>query len=354
MRKFAIYLPQFHEIEENNIWWGKGFTEWVNVKAAKPLYKSHMQPKRPLNDNYYDLLNKETVIWQNELMKEYGIDGFIYYHYYFNGKLLLEKPAENLLCWEDINQPFFFCWANHPWIKSWKGSREIIMPLEYGTEDDWEKHFQYLLPFFKDDRYEKKNNKPIFMIYNPDFDEKIEMFSYFEKRCIEEGFAGICIIETFNGYTSSFEKFEKMMSSQTEYIFYREPSIAQSRYVEKHDIIWLMSRIPKKIKRQPLIIRGSDLMEQKILNEPMGKNVIHGLWFEWDNTPRHKERGYVITPYTKEQFDKYMNLIKDEELLVINAWNEWAEGMMIEPTVEDGYKYLNWLKEWRNDTNRIE
>lgn len=113
MRLFAFNLPQFHSIPENDEWWGKGFTEWVNVKNAKPLYKGHVQPVHPLNGNYHNLLDKSTMEWQTELLKQYGLTGMIYYHYYFCGKLLLEKPVENLLGWKDIDQPFFFCWANH-------------------------------------------------------------------------------------------------------------------------------------------------------------------------------------------------------------------------------------------------
>ena len=105
MKIFSFFLPQFHSIPENDDWWGKGFTEWTNVKSAKPLYYGHEQPQVPLNDNYYNLLKRETVEWQTKLMHEYHLDGMIYYHYYFKGKMLLEKPAENLLKWKDINQP---------------------------------------------------------------------------------------------------------------------------------------------------------------------------------------------------------------------------------------------------------
>lgn len=148
MKKFAFYLPQFHTIPENDEWWGVGFTEWTKVKSDVPLYKGHIQPIHPYNDNCYNLLDKGTVVWQNNLMHEYGIDGMIYYHYYFKGRKLLEKPVENLLIWKDINQPFFFCWANHDWNRFWQGTKEILVKQEYGTKDDWEEHFQYLLPFF--------------------------------------------------------------------------------------------------------------------------------------------------------------------------------------------------------------
>ena len=136
-----------------------------NSISNPTLYKNHLQPKLPLNDNYYNLLDKETVEWQTKLMKKYHVDGLIYYHYYFKGKLLLEKPAENLLKWKDIDQPFFFCWANHSWFRSWEGSKKLLVKQKYGNKEDWEKHFQYLLPFFIDARYEKKDGKPLFMVF---------------------------------------------------------------------------------------------------------------------------------------------------------------------------------------------
>lgn len=119
---------------------GKGFTEWTNVKKARPLFKGHIQPIHPLNNNYYNLMDKGTVEWQTQLMKKYGLTGMIYYHYYFCGKKLLEKPAENLLKWKDIEQPFFFCWANHSWRKTWNGTSELLVEQTYGNEKEWEEH----------------------------------------------------------------------------------------------------------------------------------------------------------------------------------------------------------------------
>ena len=215
MRIFSFYLPQYHEIPENNEWWGKGFTEWTNVRKAKPLFKGHIQPLHPLNDNYYDLMDKRTVEWQTRLMKEYGLTGMIYYHYYFCGKKLLEKPTENLLKWKDIDQPFFFCWANHSWKKTWNGTSELLIEQTYGDECDWEEHFQYLLPFFKDDRYEKINNKPVFMFFISQFEKKQDIVKYFNKRCKESGFNGIYII-----YGAMYKKDLKPAHSDVEEIWY--------------------------------------------------------------------------------------------------------------------------------------
>ena len=156
----AFYLPQFHRIPENDKWWGEGFTEWTNTKSSKPLFKGHDQPKEPLNDNYYNLLDKDTRKWQGELAKKYGIYAFCYYHYWFNGKLLLQKPIEKMLNQNEPNLPFCMCWANEPWSRSWDGrEKEVIMPQAYGEKKQWKKHFDYLLPFFKDTRYIKVGNK---------------------------------------------------------------------------------------------------------------------------------------------------------------------------------------------------
>lgn len=356
MKIFAFYLPQFHEIEENNKWWGEGFTEWTNVKKAKPLFKNHIQPKEPLNNNYYNLLDKETIIWQTSLIHKYGVDGFVYYHYYFEGKLLLEKPAENLLRNKNIKQPFFFCWANHDWNRSWNGSKEVLMKQTYGKENEWEKHFQYLLPFFKDERYEKNNNMPLFMVFNSDFEEKNKMFEYFNNRSIEEGFNGIYIIETFldskYNWPNDLKEQISSMSKYTKKILLREPNTALDIYNTK--LIYKPVKIYNYLRRTinhvfgghiPSIYSGNLLYNIILKNTPNNDKILHSIFFEWDNTPRHKERGYIITPPSYKKFISYIDKMKNEEYLFINAWNEWAEGMMLEPTKNNEYKYLEWLKE---------
>lgn len=355
MKWFAYYLPQFHETEENNEWWGKGFTEWTHVNAAKPLIKGHLQPIKPKDDNYYNLMDKNTVEWQTSLMKEYGIDGLVYYHYYFCGKKLLNKPAENLLKWTDINQPFFFCWANHSWYKAVDGVKNLLIEQKYGGEKEWEEHFLYLLPFFKDARYEKRNNKPVFMLFI-NFPEKKDLFNYFDRRCREEGFDGICLIESFMKASrkNSFDLFKEDVTKQTELICLRQPDVARTTLARKRR--FLPVRVYKKIKRI-LTLKGviksldkfSGQKFYKIMQRNICKyeNVCHGVFFSWDNTPRHKYRGFMITPPKKEQFMQYADKLKSSEYVFINAWNEWAEGMILEPTEHNGFKYLEWIKEWK-------
>lgn len=354
MRFFSFYLPQFHEIPENNEWWGEGFTEWTNVKKAQPLFKGHKQPLHPLDNNFYDLMDEKTVVWQTDLLHRYRVDGFIYYHYYFEGKLLLEKPAENLLKNKLIDQPFFFCWANHPWKRSWEGKQTILIEQTYGGKESWEKHFQYLLPFFKDERYEKKDNKPLFMIFQPIFEEKNDMMNYFNERCKEEGFAGIAVIDTTqNIYNEGFKQYKEHHCDTTEYVLHREPGHGQSVLTHTHPIdvfvkkcrVYLWNHF--KIGKYVVTYSGDKIMKEIIKYKSPFKNSLKGLFFEWDNTSRHEYRGYIIKPISKKMFERFMESIKDQDYLFINAWNEWCEGMILEPTVENSYKYLEWIKEWR-------
>lgn len=350
MRIFAFYLPQYHEIPENNQWWGKGFTEWTNVKKAKPLFKGHVQPLHPLNNNYYNLMEKDTVEWQTRLMKDYGLTGMIYYHYYFCGRKLLEKPAENLLQWKDIEQPFFFCWANHSWKKTWNGTSELLVEQTYGNEKDWEEHFQYLLPFFQDGRYEKINNKPVFMLFDSFFPAKKEIVSYFDKRCKDYGFKGIFIVNTALGI-----KDLKINDSNVEEIWHlREPITSVLIFFDSLKSIpyRIVNTLKKKIFSKHVFRYNGD----ELLKDRTGYNIgcpnIPGVLFGWDNTPRHGSRGDIVTAPSKETFMKYMDSIKDSEYVFVNAWNEWCEGMILEPTEEYGYRYLEWIKEWTDKNDK--
>lgn len=361
MKIYAYYLPQFHSIPENDLWWGKGFTEWTNVRKATPLYKGHIQPKHPLNNNYYCLDNVETLEWQSKLMELYKVDGLIFYHYYFTGKKLLEKPCEMLLNNKNIHINYFFCWANHSWYRSWEGSKKLLLEQKYGTKKDWEKHFKYLLPFFKDDRYQKKNNMPLLMVFNSDFEEKKKMFDFFNEKCIENGFDGICVIETFKSYNQNeLNKFYKTLSNCTKYVHLREPDSSQQKYITSIKNFHI--RVYNKLKtilgnnnfKFIKIYDGNKLFKIMTKKYTFDNKIIRGAFFEWDNTPRHSYRGYIITPPSKSNFMKYMDSIKNDEFLFINAWNEWCEGMMLEPTEENKFKYLEWIKEWKDkNENRI-
>lgn len=354
MKIITYYLPQFHEIEENNKWWGKGFTEWTNIKNSKKLYSKHVQPKKPLNKNYYNLLNKEIVEWQTNLAIKYGIYGFCYYHYWFNGRKILEKPAENLLNWKDINQKFCFCWANHSWRKTWNGTNQILLEQLYGNEKEWEDHFNYLLKFFKDPRYIKIDNKPLLMLFRskeiPRLDERIKFYTEESKK---NGFAGIFIIESLN------LKKEYKKSKFSSAVVLREPNIG---IVSSNYFLRFMYKIKRMFKKnylkKPMIFNFNNITEnslnyaRKYVNKLKNNEVIFlGSFTSWDNTPRHERRGFVIENGTPEKFKTYLlkqkKLMKENkiEYMFLNAWNEWAEGMYLEPDEEYKYGYLEAIKE---------
>ena len=347
-KMIAFHLPQYHTFPENDEWWGKGFTEWVNVKKAVPLFEGHNQPRVPLNNNYYDLSIIETLQEQMDLAEKYGLYGFCFYHYWFNGKLLLEKPIENLK-YLSHKIPYCFCWANEPWTRSWDGnSKDVIMPQYYGAEKEWEQHFKYLLPFFKDDYYIKENGKPFLVIYRtnsvPNCNKMIE---YWDKRCVEEGFSGIYIVEEMNSfqkrkYCSNSEaviEFEPMNSLKNNRTFFEKlrdctrAKIFNIRHncnldLCKYDDIW------KVILRQN---------NRKVTTD----KVYSGAFVDWDNTARKGKNGLVIQGAAPDKFGKYLSKQVEQsnsEYLFINAWNEWGEGTYLEPDEKNKYRYLEQIK----------
>lgn len=354
MKIIAYYLPQFHEINENNEWWGKGFTEWTNVKKSRPLYKGHVQPKVPKSNNYYDLMEKKTIEFQTKLINQYGIEGLCYYHYWFKGRKILEKPAENLLNWKDIRQKFCFCWANHDWRKTWNGTLEMLIKQEYGDREEWEIHFDYLYQFFKDERYIKIDDKPILVIYSakdiPNFEERIK---FYNMKCTEKGLKGIYIIETVSNI-----KYE-LVSKETQGIVLKEPAISiRSLPLLKQLKLRINRNLKEKYILSPAVLKAEDVYKKSIsiLSEySSSKQIFAGSFNAWDSTIRHKKRGYVIENNDFKHFEDYLKeqkkIMKEKkiEYMFFNAWNEWAEGMYLEPDEKNNDKYLKIIKKTKND-----
>lgn len=370
LKVIAFYLPQFHSIPENDQWWGQGFTEWTNVKKALPLFEGHNQPRIPLNKNYYDLMDDEVKISQAKLAKKYGIFGFCYYHYWFkNGEKLLEKPAEQMLQNKDVDLPFCFSWANENWSRNWDGgNQEIIKEQDYGDKSDWEKHFQYLLPFFRDERYITVNGKPLLIIYKPEeIIDVYQMVSYWRKRSIEEGFPGLCMAFQFpTYYTDLFYRkgvfdyrigFEPVYCRNLERMNHpvRSMKVSAARmilgenfissYRKKHKT----AKITNKPKSDGPEKYDYDVAWENILSADWTSEFLPGAFVEWDNTPRNKN-GLVYTGFTVEKFGRYMKALlekarsKNKPMVFINAWNEWAEGAYLEPDELTGTGKLEALK----------
>lgn len=353
----AFYLPQFHMIPENDEWWGKGFTEWTNVKKAQPLFEGHDQPKIPLNHNYYDLLDNDVKIWQADLAKKYGVFGFCYYHYWFkNGKKLLEKPAEQMLADKRVDLPFCFSWANENWSRNWDGgNHEILMKQDYGTKKDWELHLQYLLPFFRDERYITVDGKPLFIIYKPEqIIDIYQMAKYFRKRMKEEGFSGICLAFQYPMYYADMYYREGVFDYRIAFepVFSRNPSVhgvagtdARIQWLRKVFGEGLISKYRKNRasklgsswgKSDYLAHLSYEMAWDRILHCPWTADLLPGAFVDWDNTPRN-QKGVVYDGFSVDLFqNKMTDLVfrakrEGKNMIFINAWNEWAEGAFLEP-----------------------
>lgn len=357
MNVLALYLPQFHSIKENDIWWGKGYTEWSAVKGAKKISIHHNQPKVPYNQNYYDLNDSgiETLTWQVKIAREYGIYGFCFYHYWFKGKKLLEKPAELLLNQSNIDINFCFCWANETWTKTWYGlEKEILIKQEYGNRFDWEEHFKYLLPFFRDNRYIKVNNKPMLNIYRTyDIKDLKDMLEIWNLLAVKEGFNGIYVVSanTARDLDNRSELFDAY------YNF--EPGYTLKHNLPFHYRFWLngtayFKKAFNKLSRIKIVERVIDAnvirKHSNIRKKSMASDskIYPGVFSNWDNTPRRGYKGSIYINTSPLAFKKSLERIKwefpDSEFLYINAWNEWGEGCYLEPDTENCFGYLEAVK----------
>ncbi len=374
MKIIPLYLPQFHTIPENDEWWGKGFTEWVNVRDAKPLFEGHNQPRVPLNNNYYDLSDIETLKWQCRIAKEYGIYGFCMYHYWFNGHLLLEKPMEMLLAHPEIDIKYCISWANHDWTDAWKASNrqpKVLIAHNFDDEKDWVDHFNYLLPFFKDPRYMTENNKPLMVIYIPNIIRKLKkMLDVWSQMARDNGFDGLTFI--YQSAASSFDNswdhslfdygvemnpgYVGLANRQKNSSFF--PKLMKYSHEIKRFLHIRRSLLPQK-KITEVSKADYDYTWQRILElRPISNapKMIPCAFTDWDNTPRHKERGYLFQGVSPDKFKSYFKQLIDNtknfydtDMIFVFAWNEWAEGGYLEPDEKNGFAFLEAIKECIED-----
>jgi lipopolysaccharide biosynthesis protein len=346
LKIIAFYLPQYHQIPENDLWWGKGFTDWTNTRKAQPLFPGHYQPKEPYQNYYYDLTDASARKWQAEIAKKHGIYGFCYYHYWFKGKRLLEKPFNEVLRTGEPDFPFCLSWANEPWTRRWDGlEHDVLMPQNYGNEEDWKQHFDYLLKVFQDDRYIRVDDKPLFVIYRPGIIPCCEeMLKYWDTLAKQNGLKGIFFAETLNGFaiprvkgfdaSIEFEPNYTMEHGDCRNIWNLVRGLdygTKYRYVVNYDRVW------------SYILRRTEVKKEK--------RIFPGAFVNWDNTARRGEQAGVFIGASPDKFSLYMSQqihrtksIYKSEFLFINAWNEWAEGAYLEPDKKYGFQYLEALK----------
>lgn len=347
-RLLSFYLPQFHPIAENSEWHGEGFTEWTKVRAALPLYEGHTQPVEPHESlGYYSLENSETLHFQAELMKTFGISGQVFYHYWFGGRQILQNPAEMLLKNTDIEMPFAFCWANENWTKRWDGgSGEVLLEQRY-SEEDAKNFIEYLIKFFRDPRYIKVNERPLLLVYRTaDINILDTYLRVWEEACIEAGLSRpfVLSVKTMDDPRIA----QAGVNGEVERPLYNFP--------ELRDVPEISERLINN-KHPGYVWEYSDVKDFYLkLNQQSALPIYPTVLAGWDVTPRHGKRGNMLVNSSPELFQEWLEgaidlvtstFCEEEQLVFINAWNEWAEGAYLEPDSVFGYRKLESVRNAR-------
>lgn len=358
-RIIAIYLPQYHPIPENDEVWGKGFTEWTNVAQARPLFKGHYQPRIPKDLGFYDLRMPEVRKAQAELAKKAGIEGFMYWQYYFgDNKMLLERPFEEVLKTGEPDFPFCLGWANHSWqTKTWKRDaskqegKTMIMEQKYDGEEQYISHFLYNLPAFKDHRYICVNGKPVFVIWNPrDHSDEIKnMISIWQRLAKEHGLLGIHFVARQYGDDS----LEWLHSLGFNAVYQERTMLA----LNKGNVKSLKSRVIGYCSRHfgiQLALNKVDfnkVFKLLVSDEAKRTDVYPSLLAGYDRSPRAGKAAQIFYNFTPDSWRKHIddvfkyiiNKDTEENIVMLKSWNEWGESNYVEPDLKYGSALLDVL-----------
>lgn len=371
-RVIAYYLPQYHPIPENDEWWGPGFTEWTNVAKARPLFRGHYQPRIPADLGFYDLRLPETRELQAELAREAGVEGFCYYHYWFgNGKQLLQRPFEEVLKTGSPTLPFCLCWANHDWTnKTWKKGSSVkrdstIAKMTYSKED-YILQFNYLLPAFRDERYIRVDNKPLFVVYAPQsLPNAREFIDLWQKMARENGLDGIHFVGyTANAQGRSLDGKLTLWATDQAASFYKNVldmgfDAVNSAGLNRAESVchgkWGMLRY--YISKNTFLPTSNHtdyaaIMKHYYVPEDAWENVYPSLFPQWDRSPRAGAKTNILTGSTPEKFersvDECFKLISaksaEHQIAFLKSWNEWGEGNYVEPDQKFGHGYLQAIR----------
>jgi hypothetical protein len=363
-----MYFTQLHAIPENDEWWGTGYTDWNKVKTAAAQYAGHYQPRIPLNSNYYDQSDLKTIRWQVDLAKRHGIYGFCHYHYWFDGKQLLETPTNLMLENKDIEFPFCLSWANETWSRRWDGlGHHILMEQTHPPfEENWKRHYDYLIRAWTDPRAIKVDGKPVFVIYRPQHIEKIdEMLAYWRRLAMLDGLPGLYFIfqKQYELSTSEyvrsfdalfqFQPFESVNSpSYRRNLLHRVLMFGVIRKLpERYQV--LVREFKSKLKGK-LTFHDYDETWRKIveLRPDAQLTTYPGAFVDWDNAARYKERATIFKGASPEKFEAWLKKLLEtmpsrnlpENFIFLNAWNEWSEAAYLEPDEKHGDAYLEAVK----------
>ena len=364
-KPIALYLPQFHVIPENDAWWGKGFTDWVHVRRATPWFAGHEQPHVP-SGGYYDQTEPSVLRRQVELAQAYGIFGFAHYHYWFDGKQLLQTPTDRFLAMPELRLNFCLAWANETWSRRWDGHDHAILIQQRHPPDKarWELHFQYLIRAWTDDRAIRVVGRPVFLIFRPHGIEAIaELFDYWRERALAYGLPGLYFVAMDQTGVA-----DELIKKHFDAYLTFQPHVARRSLGEKRQSAWsrglgaarrlLPSEMPlaKELLeryldyRQTPTVLDYDAVWREIVARPFetGITTFPSAFPSWDNTARHGRRAVIYHGASPARFEFWLRRLAggltqnrpEERLLFINAWNEWSEGAHLEPDERHGTGYL--------------
>jgi hypothetical protein len=350
IKSLALYLPQYHPIPENDHWWGKGFTEWTNVAKAKPLFKDHWQPRLPADLGFYDLRVPEARQAQADLARQYGVYGFCYWHYWFGGKRIIERPFTEVVASGQPDFPFCVAWANQTWSGTWHGlsNNKVLIEQTYPGTEDYSLHFYSLLDAFRDPRYLEVNGKKLVFIFRPmDIPDPRQFIDCWQQLAIKEGLKGLHLV--------GMHMQQDWRPWEYGYDALVQNWIPRSQY--RHSSIW--DRIAHQVLRRD---RAEEQRRKKKLPEfisykqyveryphsPLLSTEYPMVYSDWDNTPRSGNVGWMFRDFSPALFEEACykafkgteNKPEDEKFVILKSWNEWAEGNYMEPDQRYGHAYL--------------
>jgi len=347
-RLIAFYLTQFHPTPENDLWWGKGFTEWTNVTKAKPQFEGHRQPYLPSDFGFYDLRVRETRRDQIKMAKQYGVDGFCYHYYWFSGKRLLDFPLDDMLADPESDMPFCLCWANENWTRRWDGAdHEILIAQKYLSDDDLN-FIKSLVPFFKDKRYIRLDGKLFLIVYQPQhLSNPRKTVEIWREYCRSIGLGEIHVCAALIQGNEDYIKFG--FDSGVEFPPHNRRAANVNDQLNFHSYF-----------------RGSVMQYAAIAQSYLDRlyesaRVFRTVFPSWDNTARARERAIVVLNGVPDNYECWLastiDLVKQSErrdaLIFINAWNEWAEGCHLEPDQWFGHGFLQATLNAKNGLRRF-
>lgn len=355
-----MYLPQFHTFMENDEWWGKGFTEWTNVGKAKSYFKGHDQPRVPTELGYYNLKDPAVREAQAKMAREAGVDGFMYWHYWFgNGKQLMEGIFDEVLESGRPDFPFCLGWANHSWYsKQWNkngtSTNSLLIEQVYPGVEDILLHYEYLSKAFKDKRYIKIGNKPVFIVYDP-----LNLPEYYLQKFQElakaDGFDGLFTV-CYLG-KPEYDK-DLFINKGYDMVMYQRLDKELSRVLKK---IGIFGKIVKHGKRYihgflhnlpPYAKDYSKVYKDFITEKEKSDDVAPMIIPQWDHSPRSGRNGIILYNSKPEYFYEHALMAiesvkdkpEDKQLIFLKSWNEWGEGNYMEPDITNGRGYIEALR----------